>query len=69
MDLTEYRRFWAWFGESVMKVMLDNTIRSLNCLDNCRPQRMSNPETGKALELDRLYFPNAAFELQGRQHH
>lgn len=52
-----------------MKVMLDNTVQSSNCLDNCRPQRMSNPETGKALELDRLYFPNAAFELQGRQHH
>jgi hypothetical protein len=30
---------------------------------------MSNPETGKALELDRLYYPNVAFEFQGRQHH
>ena len=69
MDLTEYRRLWAWFGESVMKVMLDNTVQSSSCLDNCRPQRMSNPETGKALELDRLYFPNVAFEFQGRQHH
>lgn len=68
-DLTEYRRFWAWFGESLMKVMLDNTVQSSSCLDNCRPQRMSNPETGKALELDRLYFPNVAFEFQGRQHH
>lgn len=68
-DLTEYRRFWALLGESVMKVMLDNTVQSSDCLDNCRPQRMSNPETGKALELDRLYYPNIAFEFQGRQHH
>ena len=68
-DLTEYRRFWPLLGESVMNVMLDNTVHSSNCLDNCRPQRMSNPETGKALELDRLYYPNIAFEFQGRQHH
>ena len=68
-DLTEYRRFWPLLGESVMKVMLDNTVQSSDCLDNCRPQRMSNPETGKALELDRLYYPNIAFEFQGRQHH
>ena len=52
-----------------MKVMLDNTVQSSNCLDNCRPQQMSNPETGKALELDRLCLPNVAFEFQGRQHH
>lgn len=69
VDLTEYRRFWPWYGESIMKVMLDNTVHSSNCLDNCRPHRMSNPETGKALELDRLYYPNVAFEFQGRQHH
>jgi len=68
-DLTEYRRFWPLLGESIMKVMLDNTVQSSNCLDNCRPQQMSNPETGKALELDRLYYPNIAFEFQGRQHH
>jgi len=68
-DLAEYRRFWALFGESMMKVMLDNTVLSSDYLDNCRPHRMSNPETGKALELDRLYYPNVAFEFQGRQHH
>lgn len=69
VELVKRKRFWARVGESIMKAMLDNIVQSSECLDNCRPQRMSNPETGRALELDRFYYPNVAFEFQGTQHY
>lgn len=68
-EVVKLRRLWPRKGESIMKGMLDNIVQSWDYLDNCRPQRMLNPETGRALELDRFYYPHVAFEFQGTQHY
>ena len=66
--LTKWRHLWFRVGESLMRVLLDNTVASYEYFDNCRPSDIANPKTGHRLEFDRLYYPDVAFEFQGPQH-
>ena len=56
-----------------MKMMLDRLVdNSWQCIDNYRPEWLTNPETGMPLELDRYYTlgeRQVAFEFQGDQHY
>lgn len=67
--LDEVRETWVPRGENIMRAMLDNTVAVSNCLDNCRPSCITNPDSGHPLEFDRFYYSRGvAFEFQGIQH-
>ena len=56
-------------GEFLMKRWLDLTIDSDDYVDNARPDFLSNPASGEALEFDRYYMEGVAFEFNGPQHY
>lgn len=66
--LAERRASVQFFGEWLMRCMLDLCVKDLAYHDNAHPQWQTTPE-GKRLQLDRWYYSaNVAFEFQGRQH-
>lgn len=66
--LAERRASVLYFGEWLMRCLLDLFVKDLVYHDNAHPQWQTTPE-GKRLQLDRWYYAaNVAFEFQGRQH-
>lgn len=66
--LAERRASVLYYGEWLMRCLLDLCVKDLAFHDNAHPQWQTTPE-GKRLQLDRWYYSaNIAFEFQGRQH-
>lgn len=66
--LAERRTSVLYFGEWLMRCLLDLCVKDLAYYDNAYPQWQTTPE-GKRLQLDRWYYSaNVAFEFQGQQH-
>ena len=57
------------YGESLLRSLLKRALPTYKSIYNYRGEELTNPETGKPLELD-IYFPTIklAFEFQGIQH-
>lgn len=66
--LAQVRTEIHFYGEWLMKNVLDVTVKDRDYHDNARPQWLTT-STGNRLELDRWYRQaNVAFEFQGEQH-
>lgn len=66
--LAQRRSSVLFFGEWLMRCVLDLCVKDLAFHDNAHPQWQTTPK-GKRLQLDRWYYlANVAFEFQGRQH-
>lgn len=66
--LAERRTSVLYYGEWLMRCLVDLLVKDLAFHDNAHPQWQTTPE-GKRLQLDRWYYSaNVAFEFQGRQH-
>lgn len=66
--LARRRASVQFFGEWLMKNLLDLSLQHLPYYDNSHPEWLITP-TGRRLQLDRwLYDHNVAFEFQGIQH-
>lgn len=67
--LAQRRTTAQFFGEWLMRCMLDLSVKDVNFVDNAYPPWLITPNKGVRLELDRWYeAANVAFEFQGRQH-
>ncbi len=55
-------------GEAIMREYLNLLVDRDDYRDNSRPDFLRNPYTGEAMEFDRYYPPDVAFEFQGAQH-
>lgn len=66
--LAQVRTEVHFYGEWLMKNVLDLCVNDRDVHDNARPQWLTTP-AGKRLELDRWYRrAGVAFEFQGEQH-
>ena len=74
-EATEIRRLRsklghsAYYGEALLKALLDLLVGETHYLDNARPSFLVNPLTQQLLEYDR-YYPSrrVAIEFHGPQH-
>lgn len=56
-------------GEHLMKLLLDFLVAGAPYQNNARPGALTNPHTGRALELDRLYYrEKVGFEFNATDH-
>lgn len=67
--LAQVRTEVRFYGEWLMKCVLDVLVDDRDFHDNAGPQWLVNPDTARRLELDRWYRnANVALEFQGKQH-
>lgn len=67
--LAENRPYMLYAGESLTKLLLNETVDDDDFVDNARAWFLQNPGTSQFLEYDRYYKKaHVAFEFNGPQH-